>query len=122
MIFAAVAILARQYEWAERRLEPLKQRALAGAARNVETWPRIASSTLLAVGVLACGLLWVSGPPVPPWWWFSHRSWLPGGPAAGISLVMSGLVALGLIAWSYRRFRRASVAPLPSGPGHACDE
>ena len=44
------------------------------------------------------------------------------GSSVGISLVMSGLVALGLIAWSYRRFRRASVAPLPSGPGHACDE
>lgn len=105
MIFGAIAILAQQYEWAERRLAPLKQRALVGAARNVETWPRIASSSLLAAGLVGCGLLWAWHPSVPQWWWFSDSWWLPGGLAAGVSFVTSGLVGLGLIAWSYRRFR-----------------
>ena len=111
MIFGAMAILARQYEWAGRRLEPLKQRALTGAARNVETWPRIAASTLLAIGLICCGVAWVWSPSVPAWWGLPNRWWLPGGLAAGISFVVSGLVALGLITWSYRRFHRSGTPP-----------
>jgi uncharacterized protein (TIGR02611 family) len=32
MIFAGLVILSQEYEWAERRLEPVKVRALRGAA------------------------------------------------------------------------------------------
>ena len=40
-LFAGVALLATQYEWAERRVEPVKKAALRGAADSVKTWPRI---------------------------------------------------------------------------------
>ncbi|MDE0777559.1 MAG: PGPGW domain-containing protein, partial [Nocardioides sp.] len=49
MIFGAMAILSQQYEWAERRLDPIKYRALKGAAESVETVPRIVISV---IGVL----------------------------------------------------------------------
>ena len=46
MIFAGMAILSQQYEWAEKRLEPVKEKALTAAEESVETWPRIVLSVL----------------------------------------------------------------------------
>lgn len=116
MIFAGLVILSQEYEWAERRLEPVKVRALRGAAESVENWKRIAFSSLVAVGLIACGVLWIWSPESPGWWPMSDRLWLPGGPATGVTQVASGLIALGLIAYSYRRFeiRGEPVPELPS--------
>ena len=123
MIFAGLVILSQEYEWAERRLEPVKVRALRGAAEGVETWPRIALSGLLALGLVACGVLWISGPEMPEWWPLSETFWLPGGVATGITQVASGLIAGGLIVYSYRRFRVRGESPpeLPDDDGHSDD-
>ncbi len=104
MIFGGMAILSQQYEWAERRLDPIKYRALKGAAESVETWPRILMSSTLAVGLIACGVVWAVRPDMPDWWWFSETWWLPGGLATGITQITSGIVAMALIVYSYRRF------------------
>ena len=49
MIAGGLVLLSQQYEWAERRVEPIKREALKGAAKSVETWPRIiATSTMIA--------------------------------------------------------------------------
>ena len=105
MIFAGLVILSQEYEWAERRLEPVKRKALRGAAEGVESWVRITMSTALAVALIACGVLWIWSPDPPGWWPASEELWLPGGAATGVTQVASGLVALGLIVYSYRRFR-----------------
>lgn len=105
MIFAGLVILSQEYEWAERRLEPVKVRALRGAAEGVETWPRIALSVSGALVLVACGVLWIVGPDSPSWWPVSDTYWLPGGAATGVTQVASGLIAGGLIVYSYRRFR-----------------
>ena len=105
MLAAGLVILSQEYEWAERRVEPIKNKALRGAAEGVETTFRITLSTLFALGLIACGVLWIWGPAVPDWWPFPSWTWLPGGRATGITQVLSGLVALGLIVYSYRRFR-----------------
>jgi hypothetical protein len=105
MLAAGLVILSQEYEWAERRVEPIKQKALRGAAEGVETTFRITLSTIFALGLIACGVLWIAGPEMPGWWPLPEWSWLPGGPATGVTQVLSGLLAIGLIVYSYRRFR-----------------
>ena len=104
MLFGGLAILSQQYEWAERRLDPIKYRALKGAAEGVETWPRIVASMLGALVLIACGILWIWSPPAPDWWPLSDGWWLPGGIATAVTQIGSGLIAIALIVYSYRRF------------------
>src|SRR5687768_7078800 len=103
-IFAGLALLSQQYDWAERRVEPVRLRAMLGAAEGVETWPRIIASCLGAVVLAACGVLWIVKPASPSWWPLSETWWLPGGIWTGVTQVASAFIALALIAYSYRRF------------------
>lgn len=110
-IFAGVALLSQQYEWAERRLDPIKERALRAAAEGVETWPRIVASVIGALTLLGCGVLWIWNPPAPDWWPVDDSWWLAGGLATGATQIGSGIIALALIVYSYRRFRRPDGVP-----------
>ena len=104
MIFAALAVLSQQYEWADRRLAPIKYRALKGAAESVENVPRIIVSLVGVAGLFGAGVLWLMGPEMPDWWPLPEWLWLAGGPATGVTLIASGLIALALLIYSYRRF------------------
>ena len=104
LIFAGLAVLSQQYEWAERWVEPVRLRALKGAAEGVETWPRIAASTAFSLLLAGCGVLWIIKPDVPGWWPFDDGWWLPGGVWTGVTQVVSGILAQVLIVYSYRRF------------------
>ena len=103
-IFAGLALLSQQYEWAERRLDPVKLRALRGAAESVETPTRIGATTAGAVLLVACGVLWIADPPAPGWWPFAESWWLIGGAWTGVTQVISGFIAGALLVYSYRRF------------------
>ena len=104
LMFAGLAVLSQQYAWAERWVEPVRLRALRGAAESVATWPRIVGSSLFALGLVACGVLWVASPAAPDWWPLADGWWLPGGLWTGITQIVSGVLALALIVYSYRRF------------------
>ncbi|UUZ59610.1 PGPGW domain-containing protein [Nocardioides sp. B-3] len=103
-IFAGLALLSQQYDWAERRVEPVRLRALRGAAEGVETRPRIIASVLGALIPAACGVLWILSPPAPSRWSLPEVLWLPGGMWTGITQIASGAIAIALIVYSYRRF------------------
>jgi hypothetical protein len=83
LLALGLVVLATQYEWAERRLEPVKERAIKTASDGVETWPRIIASTLGALGIVAVGVYWVILPRRPGWWPLDDKWWLPaaGAPA-----------------------------------------
>jgi amino acid transporter len=99
-----IVLLSQQYEWAERRVEPIKREALRGAAKSVETWPRIIATSTMVLIIAAAGVVWFVGPDVPGWWPLADRWWLPGGKATSISQFGSAILAAGLLVWSYRKF------------------
>lgn len=104
MLFAGLVVLSQHYVWAERRVEPVKARAFDAAEQGVRTWPRIILSLLSAFCVLAVGVLWGLDPRIGTWGPIGPR--LPfGGWGVGISLILSGLIALALIGYSIRQFR-----------------
>lgn len=104
ILAAGLFVLSQQYEWAERRVDPILDKALIGAAVGVEAWWKVALSVVAALGLGACGVLWIQSPPAPEWWPLRESWWLLGGSATGITQIASAVVALGLIVWSYRRY------------------
>ncbi|MDT4925219.1 MAG: hypothetical protein QOG01_2932 [Pseudonocardiales bacterium] len=104
-IAGGLALLSQQYDWAKRRLEPVKQRALHAAADGVETWPRILVACLGVAFLVGVGVVWGLKPDAPGWWPLDEKWWLPGGWGTGSSLILSGLIALALIVYSYRNLR-----------------
>ncbi|MGA8987993.1 PGPGW domain-containing protein [Aeromicrobium sp.] len=105
LLVAGLAVLSQQYEWAERRLEPVKIQAFKSAADGVQTWPRIIASCSGAVVLGAVGVYWGVGPDAPDWWPVRDSWWLVGGWGTGATMLLSAVVALGFIGYSFRRFR-----------------
>ncbi|AIY15977.1 hypothetical protein GUY44_10745 [Pimelobacter simplex] len=104
LMAAGLAVLSQQYTWAERLLDPVLLRALRAAAEGVETWPRVIMSTIGALAIGAFGVVWLVDPDMPNWWPIAERWWLPGGVWTGITLLLSCVIALVLIVYSFRRF------------------
>lgn len=101
LMVVGLGILATQYEWAERRVESLRDRALDGARRGVETHRKAWTSLLVCALLAASGLLWVWAPAQPAWWALPAWTWLPGGLWAGVSQALSGVITLALVGYAY---------------------
>jgi uncharacterized protein (TIGR02611 family) len=104
-LFAGVALLATQYEWAERRLDPVKKAALRTAADSVKSWPRILMSVAGVLLLIALGIYWGIRPAAPSWWPVDEKWWLVGGWGTGGTLVGSGIIAGAMVVYSYFNFR-----------------
>lgn len=104
-LVAGLAVLAQQYDWARRALQPVKRRAFAAAAQGVRTTGAIVLSFTGALLLIVIGVVWGLQPPVPGWWPLEERWWLPGGWSVGSGLIISGVLAAAFIVYSIRRFR-----------------
>lgn len=107
-LFAGLAVLSQQYDWAERRVRPVERAAKKAAADSVQTWPRIVLSLGGVVWLVGLGIYWGIRPPVPDWWPLRESWWLIGGWGTGASLIGSGFLALAMIVYSFRNFRGLS--------------
>jgi hypothetical protein len=105
IVLLGVLILATQFEWAERRVAQVRGAAVRGAADSVRTWPRIFLSALGVVWLIGLGIVWGWHPAAPSWWPIDDKWWLYGGWGPGATLIFSGLVAGGLLVYSYQNFR-----------------
>lgn len=106
LTFSGLAILSTQYRWARRTMRPVRVMAWRGAAEGVQTLPRIALSSLAALTLVALGVLWMIQPGAPAWWPVDASWWLFGGLSVGVTLAVSGVVALSLLAFAVQRFYR----------------
>lgn len=98
-------VLAKHYRWADSLLDPVKRTAYRGASDGVKTWPRIIASGTLALALIGLGIVWGIRPAAPGWWPLAEKWWLFGGWGTGAFLIVSGLLAVGLLGWSMKNFR-----------------
>jgi hypothetical protein len=104
LLLAGLAVLATEYSWARRRVDPVRERAFQAAEFSVSAWWRIALTAFGGLWLVGLGILWWLDPRIPELWVLGPR--LPAaGPGTAVSLVVSGLVVWGLLVYSIRRFR-----------------
>lgn len=114
LLLAGLVVLSQEYEWAERRVEPVKEKAFDVAQAGVSSYPRIVFSALGALAIMAAGVIWWVSPEIPEIGPIGPE--LPfGGWATGSSLILSSLIALGLLGYSARRWGREARAARKAG-------
>jgi hypothetical protein len=109
LLLCGLVLLATEYAWAEKWIDPVERRAVALAHANVQKVGSIVASGLGACALLTVGIVWGLNPTIPRFWIFGPH--LPfGGWGVGTTVTFSGVLALGLLVYSVRRYRGK---PLP---------
>jgi len=110
LLLAGVALLAPHYAWARRAMDHLHDAVIEAAHRGVQTKRRIAWNALTASALIALGVVWLFGPQIPVFtlWRFEVGPELPGGCAAGIGLLVSGIIAVAALGYSVHRWYPAA--------------
>ncbi len=98
VVLLGVVVLSQEFSWAERLYEPVRDRAVRAAEASVATRLRIAWSTSAGMALVAAGVVWIVRPSLPF-----------GGVSTGSSLILSGVLLLALLVYSYRRIHRPTV-------------
>jgi hypothetical protein len=118
LLLAGLVVLSQEYDWAARRVEPVKEKAFDVARSGVSTFPRIAMSAVGALALVGIGVVWMLDPEIPEVGPVGPDLPLGGWPT-GSSIALSGLVAAGLLVYSIRRFRGEDDQAALSGTGHS---
>lgn len=94
LVLAGLVLLASEFPGLERHVEPVRRQAMRAADESVSSRWRVAGTVAFGLFMIAAGLVWgvVDSLPLSGW-------------STGTSLILSGLVILGLLVWSYRRVR-----------------
>lgn len=100
LVLGGLLVLAHGFPAVERYVDPVQDRAMKAAEESVSTPLRIAFSVGTGLVLIAAGVVWGLRPSLPL-----------GGWATGASLILSGLVLLGLLVVSYRRVQQGRRAP-----------
>jgi hypothetical protein len=105
-LVAGVALLAPHYAWARRILDPLHDRAVEAAKKGVSTKRSVLVGVASVLWLLGIGTVWLLAPPIPEFslWGWDIGPRLPGGSAAGIGMITSGIAGGALLAYSVIRW------------------
>src|SRR5699024_213452 len=93
-LFAGMVVLSQQYEWVEKRVDPVKRMAMEGASRGVQTRPRVATSLLGVSCLFGAGAPWGAHPPAARWGLLDTACGSIGACGAAPSPVRSALRAV----------------------------
>lgn len=107
LLLAGLIVLSAEYEWAERHTHPVRRKAMQAASAGVRTYPRMFLTACSALALIAAGVVAWMDPTIPTLGPIGPRLPLAGW-ETGVSIVTSGLVALGLFVYSIVKFRRRS--------------
>jgi hypothetical protein len=99
LVLAGLLVLASEFPKLERYVDPVRDRAMKAAEDSVSSPLRVTGSVLAGLALIGAGIVWgtVDG------------LWL-GGWSTGSSLILSGIILLALLIWSYRRVHTRSTA------------
>jgi len=100
LVLAGLIILANQFPAVDKYVDPVEKRAMQAMEESVASPLRIAASVLAGLALIGAGIVWG----------LNKQLWLGGWPT-GSSLILSGVVLLVLIGYSYRRVRAKRAAP-----------
>ena len=105
-LVAGVALLAPHYAWARRILDPLHDRAVEAAKKGVSTKRSVLVGVASVLWLLGVGTVWLLAPTIPEFslWGWDIGPRLPGGSAAGIGMITSGIAGGALLASSVSRW------------------
>ena len=105
LLLAGLVVLATEYHWARRSVEPVRVQAFRAAEFSVSAWWRIALTAFGGLWLVGMGVVWGLDPRIPQLWIFGPH--LPAaGWGPGVGLIVSGFLVWGLLIYSVVRFRR----------------
>lgn len=99
LVLAGLLVLADAFPAVHRFVEPVRERALDAAEQSVSSPLRLTGSILVGLWLIGVGVVWTLFPSLPL-----------GGWPTGVSLMFSGLILFGLLAFSLRRVKRRRAA------------
>ena len=96
LVLAGLLVLSSEFPAVERYVDPVQERAMQAAEQSVSSPLRLTGSILAGLGLIGAGVAGgLLGDRVPL-----------GGWGSGAGLILSGLILLGLLVYSYRRVQR----------------
>ena len=92
VIVLGLAVLAKEYPWAKRRLDQVRDKVVAAAEASVAGPVRLSASLLSAGAVITGGIAWgiVDELPMSSWW--TAGTVIAGGLLAGATVVWAALM------------------------------
>lgn len=99
VIVLGLFVLSLEFEWAERRLDQARDKALEAAHKTAASKPQTSFALLSSAVLIGAGVALGLNEDLPLSGWFT-----------GGTLIVSGLAAMGTVIWSVRDLRRHRAA------------
>ena len=94
LVLGGLLVLSSEFPAVNKYIDPIQHKAMEAMEQTVSSPLRLAGSILVGAALIAAGVLWGLVKTLPL-----------GGWPTGSSLILSGLVAWGLLVYSYWRVR-----------------
>jgi hypothetical protein len=92
LVLAGLLVLGNEFPAVDKYIDPVQDRAMKAAEDSVSSPLRTAGSVLAGLFLIGAGVVWGLVPTLPL-----------GGWATGSGLILSGVILLALLVYSYRR-------------------